>query len=368
MQSREPFPKRDADESVDPRPIRALQCVKLGPPTDPLAAAGPLTISHLRTKPLAPNAVRIRVHAAALNFADALQIQGKYQVKPKMPFIPGSECSGVLVDVGHDVRNLKVGDAVCAVTDGGSFAEMVDVPAGGVIKLPKSVDLEAAAGLPVCFGTAYLALHERANIQRDQVVLILGAGGGVGLAAVQLARLAGAKVIAVARGKAKYQVLKSLGADAVIDTQNKKPSQLKDLVQSALRTLTTNGSPQSGVDIVFDTVGGSLFSESLRVVKWGAQILLIGFASGDIPKIAANIALVKNMTIHGVFWGSYRQFDVKTFRKSLEETVKLFAEGDIVVNVSHKYALEQAREAFQVLLNREVVGKLLFVPTPRSML
>lgn len=299
MQSYGSFPARESEAQVNPQPSKALQCIKLGNPTEPLGRAqGPLIISHIPTdKPLHPNQLRIKVHAASLNFADALQIQGVYQEKPQIPFIPGNECSGIVIDVGRDVRGFKPGDRVCAVCQGGAFAEHVDVQAGGTIKLPASVDLEAAAGLPVAFGTAYLALVDRAKVHAGQTVLVLGAAGGVGLAAVQFAKLAGATVIAVARGKGKMEVLKSLGADAVVDLQGKKPEQLKSLVKTALSTCATATS--SGIDIVFDPVGGALFNESLKCVNWGAQILVIGFASGHVPKIPANIALVKNLTVHG---------------------------------------------------------------------
>lgn len=285
--------------------------------------------------------------------------QGLYQEKPKLPFIPGSECSGVISEVGRDVRGLRPGDSVCAVTQSGAFAEEVTAPAMCTIRLPSSCDTESAAGLPVAFGTAWMALHDRARVQRGQSVLVLGAAGGVGLAAVQLSKVLGARVIAIARGASKVEALKAAGADVTIDMQRHKPEDLKGLVKAA--------EPQ-GVHVLFDPVGGTLAAESLKCMRWGGHVVIIGFASGKIPVIPANLCLVKNLTVDGVYWGSNMVHRPKQFRESLDAIGKLFADGDITVNVSHRYSLEQASEAFSVLLNRGVVGKILLLPAPRSML
>eukprot|EP00887_Chlorella_sp_A99_P005437 scaffold1.g5437.t1 len=321
-----------------------------------------------------PSSVRIRVSAAALNFADALQVQGQYQEKPQLPFVPGNECSGVVTEV-------------CALTQGGAFAEEVVVREGMAIRLPQgeSMDLQAAAGarLPVAFGTAWLALHDRADLQPGQALLVLGAAGGVGLAAAM-----GARVVAVARGARKAGVLREAGADAVIDVEHLRPEELRGLVRQA--------APE-GVDVVFDPVGGPLLTEALKTLAWGARILTIGFAAG-IPKLPLNVLLVKNATVHGVYWGSYAQHEPRAFRRSLDEVVKLLAAGRIRVHVSHIYSLEQARVAAAVVvvinirgggggalnvecgtprlaalpeveawLVTQVVGKLLLMPGPLSM-
>ncbi|PSC69189.1 quinone oxidoreductase 2-like protein [Micractinium conductrix] len=346
-----------------PRTYKALLCERLGDPTAGLGSPqAPLRLAVLPALPLTqPGSVRVRVAAAALNFADALQLQarGQYQEKPKLPFVPGNECSGTVVEVGRDVRTLQVGDKVCAVTSGGSFAEEVIIREQQAVKLPDNVDLEAAAGLPVAYGTAWLALRVRADLRSGQTLLVLGAAGGVGLAAVQLGKAMGVRVIGVARGGDKMRALREAGADECIDMAHHKAEQLKGLLRQ---------SASQGVDCVFDPVGGPLLMESLKCCKWGAHLLLIGFASGHIPKLPANILLVKNLTAHGVYWGSYQQKDARTFRQSLDEVARLLGTGAVGVNVSHKLSLGQAPEAFQIMLNRQVIGKLILLPQPRSML
>ena len=342
--------------------IKALVCEKLGNPAS--ADCEILGIKHLPPPILPPNCVRIKVIAAALNFADALQIQGTYQEKPKLPFTPGSEASGIVTEVGGDVRGsgaLKVGDTVCAVTQGGAFAEEVVAPAVACVKLPASCDVEAAAGLPVAFGTAYMAL-ERARLQPNQTILILGAAGGVGLAAVQLSKIFGATVVAVARGPSKMSALRDAGADICLDlsTPGFSVDQLPQWIKKNV--------PGGGVDVLFDPVGGPLSNAAFKALKWGGHMLLVGFASGKPPHIPANIALVKNISVHGIYWGAHMQRDPAAFRTSLEAVAGLYSNGDIFVHVSHRYSLEQAKEAFSVLTKREIIGKLLLLPSARSML
>ena len=293
-------------------------------------------------------------------FSSSTHTQGTYQERPKLPFVPGSECSGVIIEVGRDVRGLQPGDAVAALTPGGgAFAAEAIAPAIGVVRLPPGCDLEAAAGLPVTFGTAWMGLNDRARVQPGQVVLVLGAAGGVGLAAVQLAKALGARVIAVARGQSKIDALKSAGADVCIDLAQHKADEVRRLVRSAAPL---------GVDVLFDPVGGVLATEAFKTMRWGGHIIIVGFASGKPPALPANIALVKNLTIHGLYWGAHMQHDPKAFRASLDAVARLFAAGDIAVNVSHRYSLEQAPEAFSVLLKRGVIGKMVLLPAPRSML
>lgn len=364
--------------------MKALVVRQLGNPVPSPTEKRPYAVSadHPTPQYLAPNAVRIKVAASGLNFADALQVMGQYQVKPKLPFIPGSEVSGKVIEIGRDVRTLAVGDSVCAVTQGGGFAGEVVIKQGGVVKLPDHVDLIAAAGLPVIFGTAHLAIKERAQVKAGQTVLILGAAGGVGVAAVQICKVLGAKVVAVARGESKAKLLTELGADAVIDTSanhqgggaapGRQPAPEDEGYGAlggpgaqnqgpALRDLIKKAAPD-GVDVIFDPVGGTPFAEALKTLKWGGQIAIIGFASGTIPKIAANIALVKNWTIHGIFWGAHQQAQPRVFRRTLEESVQWLSEGKVRVPVSHKFPLEQASDAFKALLSRQVIGKILLVP------
>eukprot|EP00891_Asterochloris_glomerata_P006485 jgi/Astpho2/6485/e_gw1.00096.22.1_t len=344
--------------------MRALVVRKLGNPVPSSTEKVPYQVveDHPTQQVLPANAVRIKVAAAGLNFADALQVQGLYQVKPPLPFIPGAEVSGEVLEAGRDVRTLSVGEQVCAVTQNGGFASEIVVRESAVVKLPPHSDVAAAAGLPVAFGTAHLALKERANLKAGQTVLILGAGGGVGIAAVQIAKILGAKVIAVARGAKKAEVLYQLGADVVIDTSGPGIVERSSTEYNAPKGLSNLLVSAAGVDVVFDTVGGTAFAESLKVVKWGAHILIIGFASGSIPKIAANIALVKNLTVHGIFWGSHQMYEPRIFRRTLEESVQWLGQGKLQVPVSHRFPLEQASQAFSALLTRESVGKVLLLP------
>lgn len=337
--------------------MKALVCTQLGDPSVPDLKV--LRVADVQPPTLPPNSVRIRVTAGSLNFADALQVQGQYQEKPKLPFIPGNECSGVVTEVGRDVRGLHKGDSVCAVTQCGAFAEEVVAPAVATIKIPATCDVEAAAGLPVAFGTSWMALRNRADVKAGQTVLILGAAGGVGLAAVQLAKIFGASVVAVAQGGAKMDALKAAGADKCINMHGRRPEDIRSLVKRA--------APQ-GIDVLIDPVGGTAAMEAYKCLNWGGQVVVIGFASGKVPVFAANLALVKNVSIHGVYWGSHMEHHPKAFRRSLEEVAKLFANGEIQVHISHKYSLEQASEAFSVIMNRGVVGKILLLPAPRSML
>lgn len=356
-------------DRVQGREIKSVVCRTLGDPSSTSNNCLVVEYSNSdRDIPLPPNSVRIKVVAAALNFADSLQIQGVYQEKKKCPFIPGNECSGVVLEVGQDVdpeqSNIHVGDHVCAVTDGGAFSEEAIAPVISVIKVPKSSDVEAAAGLPVAFGTAYMGLCMRARVRRGQMVLVLGAAGGVGMAAVQIAKHYQATVIAVVRGKDKAALMKELGADVCIDTSGS--SHPEHLVKSEVKKIASH---TGGVDIVFDPVGGSLGSMAFNhLVRFGGQVIVVGFASGSVQQYKSNIALVKNITIHGLYWGAHMRHSPQEFRESLTKVGLLYARGDIRVPVSHQYALEQAQEAFQVLKNRSVSGKLLFLPTRKSML
>ena len=351
-------------DKVQGRKIKCLVCTKLGDPT----ISNNLSVQFIggdvsEKTPCPPHCVRISVRAASLNFADALQIQGEYQEKKKTPFVPGSECSGVIIELGRDVDEscgLRIGDAVCGVTEFGAFAEEAIAPAVGVIKIPRTADLESAAGLPIVFGTAMMGL-QKAGIEncKGQTVLVLGAAGGVGAAAVQIAKYYGARVIAVLRGKDKASLIRDLGADVCVDTNKLSTQEIKSAIKREIKA----------ADIVFDPVGGSLGSLAFSsLTAWGGHVVVVGFASGSIQEYKSNIALVKNITIHGLYWGSHMYKDPKVFRKSLEDVQHLFSNGDIVVPVSHVYALEQAKEAFQVLKNRSVVGKLLLIPKKKSML
>lgn len=332
--------------------MRAIVCEQLGDPTLPLGS-GVLTLSENTPVPaLKPGHVRIRVTAASLNFPDALQVKGQYQVKPPLPFIPGNEVSGVVTEVAAGVEGFKPGDLVCSVQQGGCFAEEVVAPTAATWHLPAGLDVAAASTVPVVFGTTHLALRLRAKVQQGQTVLVLGASGGVGTAAVQISKLLGARVVAVTKGADKAAYLQRLGADAVIDTAAAAATGQR------LHKLVAAAAPK-GVDVVFDPVGGSALFEALKCVTWGAQYLVIGFASGDIPKVPANLLLVKNTTLHGIFWGSYMQHDYRPLAGGMREVLSWLGEGRLRLEVSHRYPLDQVPQAMAALLDRRVQGKVI---------
>eukprot|EP00850_Spirogloea_muscicola_P007600 SM000039S14430 [mRNA] locus=s39:105938:108284:+ [translate_table: standard] len=336
--------------------MRALVCRRLGNPAGPLSAEDSvLSLEEDFPRPERlphESSVRIKVAAASINFADALIIMGKYQERPTLPYVPGSEVSGVVLEVGANVKSVKAGDRVCAVTGGGGYAEEVFADEAAVFPLPEKCDLLPSAGLPVAFGTSHVGLIHRAGLQAGQVLLVLGAAGGVGLAAVQIGKLFGAVVIAAARGQEKVALLESIGADCAIDTGK---TNLHESVKEFLRLRKLRG-----VDVLYDPVGGSQFKEALRLLNWGAQVVIIGFASGDIPSIQANIALVKNLTIHGLFWGSYMKNNPSVLRRSMTQLLQWLADGYLTVNISHCYELSEADKAFQALLHRKAIGKVVF--------
>ena len=245
-----------------------------------------------------PGEVRIRVRAAGLNFADTLMIRGQYQDRPELPFVPGIEVAGRIERCGEGVAGFTPGERVMATPDHGGFAEAVVTSAVNVVRLPDTIDDTTAAGFAIAYGTAYGALVWAARLQAGETLLVHGAAGGVGLATVECGRALGARVIATARGAARLAIAQAHGADRVIDTGAED-------VRLRIRELTDG----RGADVVFDPVGGALFSASLRSIAWGGRILVVGFASGDIPQIPANLLLVKNAAAVGFYWGSYRHHD-----------------------------------------------------------
>src|ERR1700739_1311216 len=246
-----------------------------------------------KTDPVAgPGQVVIRVHAAGVNFPDALVIQNKYQFTPTLPFVPGSECAGVVESVGEGVKRVKLGDRVIAVTESGAFAEKVAAPAEALTSLPEDVDFATGSAFLLTYGTAYHALAGRAVVKQGEVLLVLGAAGGVGLAAIEIGKALGARVIAGASSPEKRNICREHGADEVIDYA---AAELKP----ALGALTSG----KGVDVVFDPVGGPFTEAALRNCAWRGRHLVIGFANGEIPRLPANLTLLKGCPPGGVFWG-----------------------------------------------------------------
>ncbi|XP_050210935.1 uncharacterized protein LOC126661167 [Mercurialis annua] len=336
--------------------MEALVCNKLGDPIPiPIPSEANTVIEIQKNHPIpqlnSPTAVRVRVKATSLNYANYLQILGKYQEKPPLPFIPGSDYSGVIDAVGPLVSSFKIGDRVCSFASLGSFAQFIIADQSHLFPVPDDCDLVAAAALPVAFGTSHVALVHRARLSSSQVLLVLGAAGGVGLSALQIGKACGAIVIAVVRGAQKVEFLKSLAVDHVVDSNKENLIlSVKDFLKS--RNL-------KGVDVLYDPVGGKLAKDSLKLLNWGAQILVIGFASGDIPVIPSNIALVKNWTIHGLYWGSYRIHRPVVLEDSIRELLSWMEKGLITIHISHTYSLAEARVAFSDLRDRKAIGKLM---------
>jgi len=304
------------------------------------------------TPELGDNDVRINVKAAGLNFPDVLQIQGKYQFQPEMPFVVGSEISGVVDAVGSAVTRFQVGDEVIAM--GGGFREQAVCNEGVVFPKPKALSFDEAAGIAITYFTSYHALKQRANIQPGETLLVLGAAGGVGTTAIELGKLMGAKVIAVASSDQKLLLCKQLGADEVINYSDEALAAngpLKDQIKAL-----TGG---KGVDVVYDPVGGDFSEQALRSMAWKGRFLVIGFAAGPIPKIALNLALLKGCSIVGVFWGRFTGEEPEVNQKNIEELWELFEAGKIKPVVTDNFPIEQFRDAFLCMTERRARGKVI---------
>ena len=293
----------------------------------------------------------VSMKAAGVNFPDALIIQGKYQVKPAMPFSPGSELAGVVKEVGAGVNDFKIGDAVIAYAGHGGYAEEVAVDARTCIPMPPGVDFKVAASFMMTYGTSYHALKDRAQLKPGETLLVLGAAGGVGSAAVELGKLLGARVIAAASSDDKREACKKLGADATINYSS------EDLREAVKRI--TDG---KGVDVVYDPVGDKFAEPAMRDMAWGGRYLVIGFAAGEIPKIALNLPLLKGFSIVGVFWGSFTRKEPQKNQANVRELLGWIASGKLKPLVSAAYPLAQAAQALKDVMERKVTGKVVLVP------
>lgn len=320
--------------------MRAVLCRAFGPPAS-------LTVEDIEPPALAPGTLRLNVTAAGLNFADTLMVKGEYQAKPPFPFSPGLEAAGIVAELAADVSGLRVGQRAIAVLDHGGFAEQVVCPAAAIYPIPDSMDLVAAAGFPIAYGTAHIGLVHRAGLRADETLLVLGAAGGVGLTAVEVGKAIGARVIAAARGADKLALARAHGADATIDYAAEP---LRDRVLAL-----TDG---RGADVVFDPVGGDQFDAALRATAWEGRLLIVGFAAGRIPQIPANLLLVKNISAVGLFWGSYRRKQPAIIRDSFALLMEWWAAGKLRPHVSHRFDLADAARAMELLLSRAATGKI----------
>jgi NADPH2:quinone reductase len=320
--------------------MKAILCNKFGTPD---------TLEYLEIENPSPknDEVLIAVKACSVNFPDTLIIQGKYQFRPEFPFSPGSDVAGIVDVVGENVKHLKVGDEVVGFIPFGGFAEKAIVKAKDCFPKPKGMSMVNASAFLLAYGTSYHALKDRANLQKGETVLILGASGGVGLTALELAKLMGAKVIAAASSKEKLDLCKEFGADEVI---NYTEESLKDRVKEI-----TNA---RGVDVIYDPVGGHYSELALRAIAWKGRHLVIGFANGEIPKIPINLTLLKGASIVGVFWGAFAQNQPKESLENIKELLTWFAKGDLKPHIDKTYSLQNAPKALEAMMQRKTKGKI----------
>jgi NADPH2:quinone reductase len=313
-----------------------------------------LTYGPVERKALGEGLVRVAVSAAGVNFADTLMVAGQYQVKPPFPFVPGLEAAGRILEIGPGVTGLTVGQRVVAVSrDGGSFADEVVADARLIAPLHDSIDDVTAAALPIVYGTAHLALIHRGHLRAGETLLVLGASGGVGLAAVELGALLGADVIAAAGSDDKLAIAEDYGAHHLI---NYTSGGIKDRV----RALTEG----RGADVVFDAVGGDAFDEALRAINWEGRLLVIGFASGRIPSAPANLILVKNISVTGVVFGAHSQHDPGGTGRILRALLDWHAEGRLKPRVAATFPMREAAQALHALRSRKHSGKVVLVNEP----
>jgi NADPH2:quinone reductase len=295
-----------------------------------------------------PGDVQIEVRACGLNFADLLMIQGRYQEKPALPATLGMEVAGVVAKVGRDVIGLSPGMRVAAVPGSGGLAEVCLAPATRCVLLPEQMSFTDAAAFQIAYGTSHVALDDRARMRPGETLVVLGAAGGVGLTAVEIGRRMGARVIAVARGADKLAVADAAGAEITIDSED---GGLEDRLKALV-----------GVDVVYDAVGDPMATAALRALRPGGRFLVIGFAAGEVPVFKANYLLVKNITVHGLYWGGYLTFDPGVLTGSLTRLFGWYADGGLRPHVSHVLPLDRALEGLELLKSRASTGKVVITP------
>jgi len=320
--------------------MKAYVCKEFGPVEshkveeieDPRAEAGQVVVD---------------VKAAGVSFPDVLIVQGKYQFQPPFPFSPGGEIAGVISEVGEGVVDWKIGDRVIAMTGNGGIAEKVVAFEMTLMPLPETMDFRDGAAFPLNYGTTYHALKQRGQLQAGETLLVTGAGGGVGTTAIEIGKAMGARVIAAASTDEKLEIAKNLGADEVI---NYSDGELKEKVKALTDGL--------GADVIYDPIGGDIFLQCMRCVNWKGRVLVIGFASGPIPEVPTNLALLKGCSIVGVFWGRFTGAEPEENSKNFDELFALHAEGKLKPQITKSYSLDDAAEAISSLENRKATGKV----------
>ncbi len=324
--------------------MKAVLCKQYGPPES-------LTFEELPAPRPGPGEAVVSVKAASVNFPDVLIIQNRYQFKPPLPFSPGSELSGVVKEVGEGVAGFKPGDRVIAFTTYGAFAEEVKTDASRLVPMPQGMDFPEAAAFLLTYATSDHALRDRGALRADETLLVLGAAGGVGLAAVEIGKALGARVIACASSEEKLAVCREHGADAAINYAS------EDL-RERIKALTEG----RGVDVVYDPVGGPYSEPAFRSLAWRGRLLVVGFAAGDIPKLPLNLALLKGASLVGVFWGDFARREPKAFAESVHQLNRWYAEGKLRPHVSQTLPLARAADALKLMAARQVKGKVVLTP------
>ncbi|MGI4815705.1 MAG: NADPH:quinone oxidoreductase family protein [Janthinobacterium lividum] len=297
--------------------------------------------------PLKAGEVRIEVHAAGLNYPDALLVQGLYQVKPDLPFVPGYEVAGVVIEKAADVAGYQVGDRVIAIPNRGAWAEEIVVAADRLMAMPAAMSFAEGAAMPMVYGTSLYSLKQRGELKPGETLLVIGAGGGVGLAAVEIGRAMGARVLAAASTEEKRQLARAHGADETIDYT-------KERLRDAVKRLTDG----RGADVIFDPVGGDAFDEAIRSIAWVGRLLIIGFASGRIATLPTNLPLLKNCDVRGVTYGPWRNREPAEGLKNFEQLFDWYRAGKIKPQVTASYPLERTGAALQDIMDRRVTGKI----------
>ena len=326
--------------------MRAVLCKEWGGPEK-------LVVENVASPAMREGSVRIAVKAAGINFADLLLVSGQYQEKPPLPFTPGMEAAGTVSEIGAGASGFSVGDRVMALTGTGAYAEEVVVDAGRIYRIPDAMDFATAAGFPVAYGTSHGALDWRAHLKAGEWLMVHGSAGGVGLTAVEIGKVMGAKVIACAGGPEKLEIARQHGADHLIDYS-------REDIRERVKAITGG----RGADVVYDPVGGDAFDASLRSIAWGGRIVVIGFASGRIPQAPANILLVKNIDVIGFYWGSYQGRRPELLRDSYAQLLRWFEEGKLRPHVSAKLDLNDVARAMDLLRQRKSTGKVVLTTAP----
>lgn len=320
--------------------MKAVICKEWGDPST-------LTIGEMPDGEVGHTDARVAIHACGVNFSDVLMIAGQYQVKPEFPFVPGVEIAGEVLEVGAGVPNLKPGDRVMGLVQTGGFAEEVVTTAATLIPIPESMDYVTAAAFPIAYGTSHLALTHRGRLQPGETLLVFGAAGGVGLTAVEIGNKLGATVIACASTAEKLAITEHYGAAYTINYTEEN-------IRDRVKTITGG----RGADVIFDPVGGDAFDQAMRAINWEGRLLVIGFASGKIPELPVNLALVKNCSVVGVYWGAYLQQHPEVLFNSLQTLLSWYDGQTLRPHISATYSMDQIEDALNALAERKSTGKV----------